>query len=109
MPIYEYRCDACKRRFSALIGVVADDAPVACPHCGGTELTKVMSRFASFRSESELDDLGDLEDIGDDAGAARRWARKMGGEFGQDLGEDFEDDVESALEDDAAGDEDEEL
>jgi len=101
MPIYEYRCDACKRRFSALVGVVAGDAQVACPRCGGVKLTKLMSRFASFRADTDLDNLDDLEDIGDDPGAAPRWARKMGSEFGEDLG----DDVESALDDDRAADE----
>ena len=109
MPIYEYRCDACKRRFSALVGVVAGNAHVACPRCGGEKLTKLMSRFASFRADTDLDDLDDLEDIGDDPRAARRWARKMGSEFGEDIGDDFEGDVESALEDDAAGGEDAEL
>jgi putative FmdB family regulatory protein len=105
MPIYEYRCDACKRRFTALVGVVAGDAPLACPRCGGEKLTKLVSRFASFRSDSDVDDIGDLDEIGDDPSAARRLARKMGSEFGEDLGEDFEDDVESALDDDRAADE----
>ena len=99
MPIYEYRCDACNRRFSALVGVTAGNAQVTCPRCGGSKLTKLISRFASFRSDSDLDE------IGDDPGAARRWARKMGSEFGEDLG----DEVESALDEDTTGDEDTEL
>ena len=36
MPIFEYTCNACHgRKFSALVGVVADAKPPTCPKCGG--------------------------------------------------------------------------
>jgi len=98
MPIYEYRCDACRRRFSALVGVVAGSPKVACPRCGGKKLTKLMSRFASPRSEGDLDDLGDVDELGDDRQAARR----MGREFGEDRGDEFEDEVESAMDEETS-------
>ena len=64
MPIYEYSCQSCHRRFSALVGVVAGAAKVACPRCGSKRLIKLVSRFSSPRSEGDHDDLGD--DLGDE-------------------------------------------
>jgi len=111
MPIYEYLCQGCRRRFSALVGVVAGATQVSCPRCGGRKLTKLMSRFSSFRAESDLDDLGGLDDVGEDPRAMRQWARKMGREFGDDLGDELEDEVESGrerdLDEDEAADEEE--
>jgi putative FmdB family regulatory protein len=106
MPIYEYQCDTCGRRFSALVGVVAGGDKVACPRCGGGKLTKLVSRFVSPRSEGDLDDdLGDVDDLDADPQAARRWARRLGREFGEDLGDDFEDEVASAMDEEAQADE----
>jgi putative FmdB family regulatory protein len=42
MPIYEYRCAACKHELEALQKL--SDAPLrTCPKCGKNELTKLMS------------------------------------------------------------------
>jgi putative FmdB family regulatory protein len=40
MPIYEYDCDDCGRRFEALVR--ASTTP-ACPQCGSTDLHKRLS------------------------------------------------------------------
>jgi putative FmdB family regulatory protein len=95
MPIYEYRCASCRRRFSALVGVVAGQAPLACPRCGSTESSRLMSRFARVRSEDEvLDGLADSAEMGDvdenDPASVARFMKKMGSEMGEDFGDDFE-------------------
>ena len=54
MPLFEYRCKNCQRRFTALVGVVADAKPPACPSCKSTGLTKLMSRVSALRSEDAL-------------------------------------------------------
>src|SRR5438128_9863986 len=42
MPIYEYRCAACKHKLEALQKL--SDAPLrTCPKCGKNDLTKLMS------------------------------------------------------------------
>lgn len=61
MPLYEYRCDKCKRKFSLLEGVTAKKAKRACPKCGSRKLTKLISRIAPIVREEDLDD-----DFGDD-------------------------------------------
>ena len=44
MPIYEYACTDCQRRFEAL--VMRSDEQVACPGCHGTKLEKLISAHA---------------------------------------------------------------
>jgi putative FmdB family regulatory protein len=41
MPIYEYRCMKCDEEFEAL--VFGGDDKVACPHCKGNKLERLMS------------------------------------------------------------------
>jgi putative FmdB family regulatory protein len=43
MPLYEYACRECSRRFEAL--VFGRETP-ACPACGGRSLEKLLSTFA---------------------------------------------------------------
>jgi len=62
MPLYEYRCNKCKRRFSLLVGVTAEKAPLRCPRCGSKSATKLISRIAPIVRDEDLDDLGDLDD-----------------------------------------------
>jgi putative FmdB family regulatory protein len=42
MPLYEYVCDACGRRFEK-IQKFSDPAPDPCPHCGKGPVTRQMS------------------------------------------------------------------
>ncbi len=100
MPLYEYTCDSCSKRFSWLVGVVADPTPPTCDRCGATQAQRrTVNRFARLRSEDEaLDALSDPNAIGDldDPQAARKWAKEMGKEMGEDLGDDFEEYLDSA-------------
>lgn len=47
MPLYEYSCRTCGRRFEVLQRVGASAAEVCCPDCGGREVVKQLSTFAS--------------------------------------------------------------
>lgn len=42
MPLYDYDCSACGRRFEAIHGV-HDDPPAACPLCGSGPVRKAIS------------------------------------------------------------------
>lgn len=101
MPIYEYRCHGCKKIFSFLVGVVADCGEPACPRCGGTKLTKLISRVARVRSQDAvLEDLADPSHAGDleDPKAMAQWAKKMGRAIGEEAGEDFSGELDEMLE-----------
>ncbi len=43
MPIYEYRCNACKAEFEKL--VFGPNPAVVCEKCGSGNTEKLMSRF----------------------------------------------------------------
>ncbi len=108
MPIYEYACEDCRRRVSLLVMRISDPTPPRCPRCGGARLTRLMSRFATLRSdEDRLDSLADPSGLGDlddeDPKSVARWMKKMGSELGEDAGEDWDDAVDEALEEEAGG------
>lgn len=66
MPLYEYRCEKCQRRFSLLVGMTAKKQKRACPDCGSRQLSKLISRIAPIvrGEDSDTDDFDD--DFGDD-------------------------------------------
>lgn len=103
MPVYEFVCAQCRRRFRKLVGVVAQSSPLQCPHCQSTDLNRWISRFARVRSEDDaLDSLADdLEAAGDteDPKVMRRLMREIGSEMGEDLGDEFE----QMMEEEASG------
>ncbi len=49
MPIYEYRCEDCKKRVSLFYQSIAlaeaHAGEAHCPQCGGAHLTRLVSRF----------------------------------------------------------------
>jgi putative FmdB family regulatory protein len=47
MPLYEYTCRECGRRFEVLQRVGADGTGVTCPGCGASHVAKQLSTFAS--------------------------------------------------------------
>ena len=114
MPIYEYRCNKCRKKVSILTLRVSEKVDERCEHCGSTSLTRLLSRFAMTRSEeSRLDSLADPSNLSgldeSDPKSMARWMRKMGREMGDELGgEDFEemlDEMESGKDpDDVGGD-----
>lgn len=91
MPIYEYRCHKCKKRFSVLTLRISEQPDVQCPQCSGRAADRLMSRFAMPKSEAaRLDALSDPGSLGgldaDDPKSVGRWMRKMGSEMGDELG-----------------------
>jgi putative FmdB family regulatory protein len=46
VPVYEFRCLTCETEFEELVRL-NDGQDVACPHCGGRSLKRLMSAFAS--------------------------------------------------------------
>ncbi|HEY3100028.1 MAG TPA: zinc ribbon domain-containing protein [Methylomirabilota bacterium] len=108
MPIYEYDCHDCRRRVSLLVRSLSATSAPACPRCGSTALTRLMSRFATVKSEeARLESLADSGGMGDldenDPASVARFMKKMGQEFGDELGDDFDSAVDEAMSE--AGDE----
>jgi putative FmdB family regulatory protein len=103
MPIYEYQCRACRKKTSALVLSRARESEVRCKHCGGADLEKLWSRFASPKSEdARLDALSDPSAFAgldeNDPRSVAKFVKKMGQQMGEDVG-----DLEQAMEEEMAG------
>ncbi len=107
MPLFEFSCLDCGKRFTFLSGVVAGNEAPRCPVCQSEQLKKLMSKFARGRSDdARMDAMGEKLEAQnfDDPRELRRFAREMGREMGAETGEDMSDEMEAMIEEEANGD-----
>jgi putative FmdB family regulatory protein len=96
MPIYEYRCNKCKKKVSVLTLRVSETVDPECDRCGSKDFSRLMSRFATVKSEeARLDALADPGSLSgldeNDPKSMARWMRKMGKEMGEEFsGDEFD-------------------
>ena len=65
MPIYEFRCRACRRKTTALVMVRERIGEVRCAACGSADLERLWSRFATVKSEdARLESLAESAETG---------------------------------------------
>jgi len=100
MPLYEYRCLDCKKRSTVLILNLTSPKRVSCTHCKSLRLERLMSRFASPKSEeARLESFADPNALAgldeNDPESMAGFMKKMGNEMGEDLGDDIEEALES--------------
>jgi len=94
MPLYEYLCLDCRKRCTILQMSLTNPKPVSCSHCRSRRLDRLMSRFASPKSEeARLESLADPDALSgldeNDPESMTRFMKKMGDELGEDLGDDM--------------------
>lgn len=103
MPIYEYRCADCKRKVSVFFRSFSAVTDPVCPRCGGTQLTRLMSRVVVHRGAStdtggedfgdgEFDSFLDGVDENDPRSVARAMRR-----MSDEMGEPIEPEMQEAL------------
>jgi putative FmdB family regulatory protein len=102
MPIYEFRCRQCRRKTTAIVLSRDRLGEVRCSSCGGADLERLWSRFATVKSEdARLDALSDPSALGGldetDPKSMMRWMKRMGQQMGEDVG-----DLEQAFEEEMA-------
>lgn len=93
MPIYEYRCQSCRRKVSVYVKGFSGTPEIACSFCGGKDLVRLFSTFATVRGDSDIyDDI--LSDsslvnrmMANDPKALVEWSRRMGGTEGENAPE----------------------
>ncbi len=95
MPIYQYRCLNCHKRFEVFMSYAEyGTRPVPCTHCGSENVLRRIGRIRIAKSEeSRLDDLADpsaLAGLEDDPRELGRMMRKMSSEMGEDMGPEFD-------------------
>jgi putative FmdB family regulatory protein len=94
MPVYEYRCMECRRRFSMFWRsfAAAETGQAVCPHCHATHAQRLVSRVRLLRSEdSRMEELADPDRWGsvdeNDPKSMGRFMRKMMNEMGDEAGD----------------------
>ncbi len=98
MPIYEYRCQACRKRSSVFVRSMSTTVKARCEHCGSTKMQRLISRVTVVRSGADpLDDFdesmfGDVDE--NDPRSVARFARKMRDQMGEDAGPEFDEAIE---------------
>jgi len=95
MPIYEYRCNACKKISSFLLLRATEEAEPYCKHCGNKQVTRILSGVSVLKGEGKrieglLDPSGlsglDEGDPGSIEGFVKRLGRDLGDEIGEGWG-----------------------
>ena len=100
MPIYDFDCQNCKKRFDVFMAYSEyGSRPILCVHCGSENVKRRINRIRVAKSEdSRLDsmtgDMSDLEGLENDPQALGRMMRKMGKEMGEELPPEFDDVVD---------------
>ncbi len=98
MPIYDYYCLNCQKRFDVFMTYAEyGTKPVTCPHCQSKNVRRRVPKVRVAKSEeSRMDSLaGDfsdpaaLEGLENDPQAMGRMMRKMGNEIGEDMPPEF--------------------
>ena len=107
MPLYEYRCQECRRRSTVLVRSMFSTPDPTCEHCGGGNLTRLISKVSFRRSWGEsLDwapDSGYPTDADqDDPRQMAQWMRRMQREMGEEVTPEFDQMMEE-LESEADG------
>ncbi len=95
MPIYEFRCEACRARFSVLCKISELEEHPPCEKCRSKKTSRLVSRFKTVRSEDQiLESMADPSQLAgldeNDPRSIARWAKKMAKEMGEDMGDEIE-------------------
>ena len=95
MPVYEYRCQDC-RRLVRLVFSFSDYGKIdpVCTYCESKNLTRRIGRIAVAKSEdARMDTLMDDSALAgideDDPRSLGQFMRKMSNEMGEDMGDEF--------------------
>ena len=95
MPVYEFRCLNCQRRFEIFASYKDyDPSKIVCPHCKSANVQRRIGRLRVARSDdSRMENLGDpssLAGLENDPKALGRMMRQMSGEVGEDMPPEFD-------------------
>ena len=104
MPLYEFSCSGCHRKFTVLCQISQRDGAQACQHCGSTRTQRLVSRVKTVRSEEQMmESLADPTRMSgldeNDPRTFATWAKKMA----REMGENMDDEIEAMAAEEFAG------
>jgi len=88
VPIYEFRCNACRKGTSAFTRSISTPISASCEHCGSADVSRLFSRVAVLRAVDgggsfDESSLGDVDE--NDPRSVAKWVRKMSRQMGEPL------------------------
>ncbi len=102
MPIYEFCCNSCHKESSVFVRSIGSSTNSACSYCGSGDLSRLMSGFATLRSEdSRLEDLRNVPDRPNldyyhDPRNIGKWTEKRAKDLGFELPSEIKENIEQA-------------
>lgn len=103
MPLYEFRCLKCQKKFSCLVLDIKkyNEKNIICSHCGSKKISRIISKTLIYKTEKQRLKNLDLsrpkgDDYYKDPNNIGLWAKKKAQALGVDLGDAFEEKVEKA-------------
>ena len=99
MPIYEYLCLDCDKRFEVFLRYQDfGEQTIICPDCKGDRVKRMINRVRiSSTTQTRFEDFTDpamMDRLEEDPRAIGRMMREMGKEAGEELGPEFDDVVD---------------
>jgi putative FmdB family regulatory protein len=93
MPIYEYRCQSCRRRVDIFVQGFSPPENPSCTKCGSKELSRIYSAFAVRKSKQDRSVYDDILSDGkltrglmhNDPRALAEWTRRMSRAADEDI------------------------
>jgi putative FmdB family regulatory protein len=95
MPLYEFSCGSCRKKFTVLCSINDRDNEQQCPNCSATSSQRLVSRVKMVRSEEQImESLADPSALSgldeNDPRTFATWAKKMAREMGENMDEEIE-------------------
>jgi len=99
MPIYEYQCRRCDKRFQSLVMKKEEEKGLSCPECRSRDLKRLISRVAYHVSEGDRlanfdPNVSKSDSFYKDSRNIGLAAKKRAKQLGADLGSGFEEKLE---------------
>lgn len=109
MPLYEFSCADCRKRFTVLCPISQRDNAHACQFCNSTKTQRLVSRVKALRSEEQLmESLADPTKMSgldeNDPRTFATWAKKMAREMGENMDDEIEAMAQEEFSGESAGD-----
>ncbi len=95
MPLYEFSCAGCRKKFTILCPISRRDDSHSCLHCGSTKTQRLVSRVKMVRNEEQMmESLADPTKMSgldeNDPRTFATWAKKMAREMGENMDDEIE-------------------
>lgn len=109
MPIYEFKCDVCKKTFTIFCPIDKRDNAYKCKFCNSEKSKRLVSKVKTVRSEEQLlEKLADPSNLAgideNDPASMARWAKKMAREMGENMDDEIDEMAQEEFNDTSSAD-----